>query len=1593
MKNFRRKFLNHKKLAIAITLVLLVFAFSQTGLSARIPLPSWLPEALRDFFQRHPDFTMEPYKNGTIILVKPVATGVGDGAYQAGDIVEIRDGASPLSMDERTKLLPLYYPGKIDEKLKQELMRPMEDSSSPQMRGGQGGVLNENTTTPNPSSTEEGRKILARRAYGIDYTKFLSATDILKARRFEPLKSLPEIDLKAIINKQNGLSFGDSSDKIVTTGSPISNFQFPIFPAMRDPARRDNQLSNDPIFNENLSPPAGGENSMKIAKLKIENSIVHLPWYLSVAEKTNFSSPPQLRRGIKGEVVFDFLQHLTPTLSSSEERGQNATSVVYLPWYLSFIEKSYNAVSWLAQSLSKPAFATGESVKVVDPGAGTGYNYLSLNTWEAAEQADLTAAGTNVIAVAKCRATGGKADTTAVIVDGWTTDATHYIKVWTDPSESFRHSGKWDDGKYVLSTAVSGAAIYSTEENVWIEGLQIYYSYLYGSYGIEFNAAGQTNIKIDQNIIRGPNSGASYGIYFFDQGTGSVAKSWNNIIYNNRFGYGFRNYNSSNHPVSLYIYNNTIYDSNGGIVTNTGGSIIAKNNLVASTTDPFILYGGVFAAGTDYNATDINDTPGVGSNNRINQVFYFTDSANADFRLAEADTGAKGAGTPLYADTDIAVTTDIENQARPAQGGFDIGADQFVATQIYRSVGPSNTTALASGASNAMTISGALATFASALPANVGVGDVIQYATSSGTVNSLAFISGRTSPTSYTVYDVAGRIASSTTANTGWSIFRAYTSLYNAVGDGAGTENTGINSGLRNFDTWSGGKNLASSTQVWNVACYGDAVDTTAVYVNGWTTATSTYMRIYTPYLTSEVGASQRHQGKWTTSAYRLETSGLGSGYASLYFYANNIKIDGLQIFDSSTNDYVYGIYNNANAVLTGSWAYISNSIIKGRYTGSANGHIAYMESTGVKTSYLSNLIIYDFKNGTQTNMKGISFASGNVAYIYNVTVYNSYIGFDPNYQTVTIKNSLAQGCNDGFNTNGMIFTAASDYNISDVASDAPGTHSKNGVRVNFVDAAHQDFHLAVSDVWARNKGVNLSADANLAFATDIDGQCRQGGSQSSTGVSGCGGLTSTASAWDIGADEVVSETETNKPQTNLLNSGLVGYWSFDGSATNWTSATAGTTNDLSGHYATGTMTNMSRAKSPVPGISGQALSFDGVNSYVQGTNATFSGDFSGSYCAWVKLNSVSSSQGIISQGNANTYQGFGMFVGARGTGVISAEFYGNRPVQTNNILSANSWNYICITKSPGYINSTTLSIYLNGLPQTTSNSYGIAPNFVGSYPVYIGVDVVSNGSPLSLANGLLDEVRVYNRALSPSEITQLYNAGASKLKINTSEGNSSPLGLTGSSNGLVGNWTFNGQDMGTTSARDLSGNNNTGWLLNGPKKVAGISGQALSFDGVDDKVNTGNFNIGNTSWSISVWVKYDGTTADHYFLGQLSGSGSSIWELEIYNKRIDFATYASGWVSGLGVIPANVWNHIVITGTPTNTSLYLNGVLDRGNGAAPSDISSNNVRIEMGWAANYGAYFNGSLDEVRVYNRALSASEIQQLYQEQSGKAKFKKY
>jgi uncharacterized repeat protein (TIGR01451 family) len=276
---------------------------------------------------------------------------------------------------------------------------------------------------------------------------------------------------------------------------------------------------------------------------------------------------------------------------------------------------------------------------------------------------------------------GDGADTTAVIVNGWTTGADNYIKIYTPVSTvevgtSQRHNGAWDTGAYRLEAASS---VLDIQDNyVRVEGLQIRLtSDVADVAGIDINGSlGTCDYEVSHNIVRGNGTGSQdirLGINLWNAGSG-VMKIWNNLIYDWAGGSTYVTGIGPDDPdFTYYIYNNTIVDCNAGI-ENISGTVIAKNNIAYNNSDNYV--GSFDAAGTNNLSGPGSDPqiPPAGAQNGV--TLTFANAPGDNFHLAATDAAAIANGADLDGDLNLPITDDIDSDARDASTP-DIGADEY----------------------------------------------------------------------------------------------------------------------------------------------------------------------------------------------------------------------------------------------------------------------------------------------------------------------------------------------------------------------------------------------------------------------------------------------------------------------------------------------------------------------------------------------------------------------------------------------------------------------------------------------------------------------------------------------------------------------------------------------------------------------------------------------------------------------------------------------------------------------------------------------------------------------------------------------------
>jgi hypothetical protein len=199
---------------------------------------------------------------------------------------------------------------------------------------------------------------------------------------------------------------------------------------------------------------------------------------------------------------------------------------------------------------------------------------------------------------------------------------------------------------------------------------------------------------------------------------------------------------------------------------------------------------------------------------------------------------------------------------------------------------------------------------------------------------------------------------------------------------------------------------------------------------------------------------------------------------------------------------------------------------------------------------------------------------------------------------------------------------------------------------------------------------------------------------------------------------------------------------------------------------------------------------------------------------------------------------------------------------------------------------------------------------------------------------------------------------------------------------GLVGAWGFD-ETSGSTAA-DASGHGNSGTIASATHVTTGKFGGALSFNGTNAWVTIPDSSSLDLTGAMTLEAWVDPTALGAFWrtvmLKELSTT-SLVYALYADNTKTKAAAFANNGselgVNGTANTPLNAWTHLAATYDGTNLRLYVNGTLAATKAVSPPMVTSSGA-LRIGGNGVWGEYFAGLIDEARVYNRALSAAEIQ---------------
>lgn len=448
---------------------------------------------------------------------------------------------------------------------------------------------------------------------------------------------------------------------------------------------------------------------------------------------------------------------------------------------------------------------------------------------------------------------------------------------------------------------------------------------------------------------------------------------------------------------------------------------------------------------------------------------------------------------------------------------------------------------------------------------------------------------------------------------------------------------------------------------------------------------------------------------------------------------------------------------------------------------------------------------------------------------------------------------------------------------------------------------------------------------------------------------------------------------QTLRPASNNL--GLVGFWSLDG--TDVTTSVI----DRSGQGNNGGFYNAATSSVKTVGKIGQAMTFDGVDDFIKIPDSSlYDNTTTLTVSVWMKASVADATTSFPMLSKTRSVSGFAGWILYRDSSekIIFYLHDGStsRSVASTNTFADKLWHHVV-----GVYNGTDARLYIDGVLAATPGAFTSALQdnarslCIGRTP---GNDN-NCGSVISSFAGTLDDVRIYNRALSASEVQNLYMSG-----------NSIANGSLNDSvtNGLIGMWSFDGADV-SDKIYDRSGSGFHGGFFNGATssaKVRGKIGQALRFDGVDDYVLLPDIIEGLSTASASVWFKsvVNASTTKNFFtqggagrdpivMSFAAGTGSNDYKVRcVFDNGVTTGTAesSSGYNDG-------AWHLVTCVYDGANVYTYVDGVQAVGDPLTGTIASTANVFT----LSSSGSTFLGEMDDARIYNRALSAAEVKKLY------------
>ncbi len=373
------------------------------------------------------------------------------------------------------------------------------------------------------------------------------------------------------------------------------------------------------------------------------------------------------------------------------------------------------------------------------------------------------------------------------------------------------------------------------------------------------------------------------------------------------------------------------------------------------------------------------------------------------------------------------------------------------------------------------------------------------------------------------------------------------------------------------------------------------------------------------------------------------------------------------------------------------------------------------------------------------------------------------------------------------------------------------------------------------------------------------------------------------------------------------------------------------------------------------------AASFDGYTNYItipKPTTGTMS------ISMWLQTTDAGgtgqwySGEGLVDGFTAASAADFGTALngGKFSLGVGNTD----KTVTSTTAVNDGKWHHCVATWNSS---SGAMQVYVDGVLSTS----GTGPTGARTAATTLRLGSLQTGTASGFYKGLLDQVQIYNYVLSATDVAYLYN----HARVTTP---------------IAAYWKLD-ESTGTTSA-DSSGNGVTGTWVNGPtfttdhpSQIPYADAGSLTFNGTNQYVNLTNLNalpFGNAARTLSAWFKPAVTTGNHFIAAYGAPSTDNAFLIGMEGATLDAGGYNNDMQVPNAVTDTN-WHLATLTYDGKTESLYLDGILK------VSQAETLYTKPQSGYIGQLvgGNYpWQGSIDDVRVYNRCLTQAEVQALSQ-----------